>query len=214
MLINLSHIQESSYVDGPGERVTIFLQGCPIHCPGCQNTALWPTEGGRLVDTADLAKHVAWLAQRHGNVTISGGEPFAQPQALAYLIRDLREAGVKHILVYTGYKIDDLVNPLNGHYLMMREILTRIDILVDGPFIASQDHDFINWRGSRNQRPIDVQASLRAGRLVLLDWDRPQITVSADGSFLVMPVGLAGKLAGVGQPQETRRCGETTGRKA
>ncbi len=208
MLINISHIEASSHVDGPGERTVLFAQGCPIRCPGCQNTKLWPLEGGHLTDTADLALTVAQLAARHGNVTISGGEPFAQPQALAYLVRSLRAGGVKHIIVYTGRTMEELCEPTNGLYLWLSEIMTRIDVLVDGPFIASQDHDLINYRGSRNQRPIDMTESLKRGELVLLDWERPQITVTAEGD-LVMPIGLAGQLAGVGQVGASRRCGET-----
>lgn len=216
MKIIISHIEASSHVDGPGERTVLFVQGCALACPGCQNRALWNPADGHITDTEPLAVTLAMLAGRHGNVTISGGEPFAQPKALAYLVRSLKQAGVKNILVYSGYTWERLLHPVNPAALWVYEALSHIDTLVDGPFIAAQDDPLITWRGSRNQRPIDVRPSLASwtlnGSLVLHDWTQPEIVLTADGDAL-MPVGLAPRFSELGSEEKTRRCGETYGRK-
>lgn len=208
MDIRYSHMLADSYVDGPGRRAVIFFQGCPLACSGCQNTQLWPAEGGKVADHHELAAALVELAGPAGNITISGGEPFSQPAGLAFLVRQLRQYGARHILIYSGYTFEQLINPLSGAYLWVKEILSRIDILVDGPFVKSQDHNLINWRGSANQRPIDVPASLQAERLVILDWDAPRILVTPQGAILA-PIGMQPVLDSVGAVQSTRRCGQT-----
>jgi anaerobic ribonucleoside-triphosphate reductase activating protein len=205
--MKIHHIEARSYVDGPGERTTLFVQGCPIHCSGCQNKSLWPAEGGVVVDENHLAITLSTLAVYHGNVTISGGEPFAQPASLARLLKALKGYGVRNIILYSGYTWETLTNPINGSWLWVQEALRYIDMLVDGRFDTTQDNDFINWRGSGNQRPIDVQASLQSNNLVILDWSEPEVTITADGG-LVLPRGLAQELAEMGEERESRMCGE------
>ena len=208
-MIKIHHIEARSYVDGPGERTTLFMQGCPIHCPGCQNKALWPAEGGMAVDENQLAITLSTLADHHGNVTISGGEPFAQTASLAKLLKALRGYGVRNIIVYSGYTWEALANPINGSWLWVQEALGHIDVLVDGPFDVSRDNDYINWRGSENQRPIDVQASLQSKALITLDWSEPEVTITPDGD-LVLPRGLAQELVEVGEVEVSRMCGQIT----
>lgn len=215
MEINIDHIQSKSFVDGPGERVVVFMRGCPVHCPGCQNKHLWNPEGGHITNTHDLAQTLFTIAQNdgHRSVTISGGEPFAQPKALAHLVSQLRSYGFEDLIVYTGYTWDQLISGArtSGQWLWIMEVLNRIDTLVDGPFIASQDHDLINWRGSNNQRPINVPASLENlidGRLVTRDWEQPEIIVTQEGDAL-MPIGLSAAFSELGDVQDTRRCGQT-----
>jgi anaerobic ribonucleoside-triphosphate reductase activating protein len=181
------------------------MQGCPIKCPGCQNHHLWSNRGGTLEHESDVAHTLAMLAAPHGNVTISGGDPFAQPLALLALVLALREhEAVKHIIAYTGYRWEDLISNLHAASAVLR----FIDVLVDGPFIREMDDPLIAWRGSRNQRPIDVQASIDAGHVVALDWDNPEIVISAEGSAF-MPVGLIPEFQEIGSVQNTRRCGQT-----
>jgi anaerobic ribonucleoside-triphosphate reductase activating protein len=200
-MIRISHIEARSFVDGPGERAVLFVQGCPIECPGCQNKHLWPASGGRMENEIEVALSLAQLAINHGNVTISGGDPFAQPASLLRLLQNLREfASVKHIIVYTGFLWEHLINYHN--------ILKLIDVLVDGPFIRSEDDTLITYRGSRNQRPIDVQASLAAGEVVVLDWDNPEIVIDTDGTAF-LPVGLVEEFKEIGDISKTRRCGQT-----
>lgn len=214
-MIRYSHIEARSHVDGPGERTVLFVQGCPLACKGCQNKQLWPFEGGRLADEVVMATSLALLAKKHGNVTISGGEPMAQPEALGRLVQNLRkQPGVKNIQVYSGYTWDKLTDPENpASSIVINEVLPYIDVLVDGPFIRELDDPYITYRGSRNQRPIDVQESLRTGKLVVLDWDNPEIQITTEGD-LILPAGLADVFAETGTVEWTRMCGQTRPLKA
>ena len=201
MQIRIHKIVPRSYVDGPGCRSVAFLQGCTLACPGCQNKHIWPADGGTLVETDDLAETLLLLAGESRAVTISGGEPFDQPAALLQLVSVLKSASA-HIVVYTGYVLEAL-NPFV-------DILRLIDILVDGPYQREIDDHLIAWRGSRNQRPLDVQASLAAYESVALDWDSPQLIISPAGDVL-LPAGLASAFTDLGSPAPTRMCGQTRG---
>ncbi|WP_075063951.1 4Fe-4S single cluster domain-containing protein [Ornatilinea apprima] len=209
-MIRVNKIINSSLVDGPGERTVVFFQGCSIRCPGCQNVALWDPNSGDLYDEQDLARKLAHLAQPHGNVTISGGEPFNQVRGLAFLVRELKHLGVKNIQVYSGYTFEQLIAGTNGSYLWVREVLDQIDVLVDGPFIQALDDPFITYRGSRNQRPIDVQLTLKSapGSPVVLNWD-DEIQISQDGN-IVLPIGLSKQFDSIGTIERSRMCGQTT----
>jgi anaerobic ribonucleoside-triphosphate reductase activating protein len=210
MHIQFFKVVPDSYVDGPGKRTAIFLQGCPIACPGCQNRHLWPSTGGCSIEAAVLARTVATQFPSGGNITITGGEPFSQPAALLELVTTLRDLGARHILIYTGYTWEQLVNPAHPAYPYLKELLPQVDVLVDGPYIRSQDDPLITWRGSRNQRPIDVAETLEQGRVVTLDWDAPTLTISAAGEIL-LPIGLAPVFVEIGSPARTRMCGQTRG---
>ncbi|MDR3572828.1 MAG: 4Fe-4S single cluster domain-containing protein [Anaerolineaceae bacterium] len=204
----ISHINLHSFVDGPGERVVVFFSGCPIHCPGCQNRNLWESKG-HIVDATELGITLKFLANKHGNVTITGGEPFFQPRALAELVTELRKLDVKNIQVYSGYTWEELTNPLLFRdYVAVKDIFQNIDVLVDGQFVVALDNPFLVYRGSSNQRPIDVQASLEKGEVVVLDWDNPEIQIDLSGD-VYMPAGLAPEMAELGDPQTTRRCGQS-----
>jgi anaerobic ribonucleoside-triphosphate reductase activating protein len=208
-LIRISHFTADSYVDGPGCRAVLFMQGCTLACPGCQNKHLWPAQGGRLVSVTEVAGDLAQAAGPGGNVTISGGEPFQQPQALAYLLRELKLRGIGHILVYSGYTWDQLTDRTGPNYWWNRTALDFIDVLVDGPFRSDLDHNLINWAGSANQRPIDVAATREAGSVITLGWSAgPRIIVTTDGRILA-PIGLSQTLAPAGTVEPTRRCGQT-----
>lgn len=202
----ISHIEARSLVDGPGTRTVVFFQGCPLACPGCQNKHLWPDAGGRLEDIDELAETVALLAA-NGNVTLSGGDPFHQPKALAHLVTALRKYGGAHIVVYSGYTWEELHQPTHPAYPWLKTILEQIDVLVDGRFVKALDHDFLAYRGSSNQRPIDVVSSLTAGDLVVLDWDN-ELQISETGD-LVLPLGFARDFADIGSGSRSRMCGET-----
>lgn len=214
MDIYFDHIEARSLVDGPGERTVLFMKGCNLACPGCQNQHLWPMNSKNTADPFILAKAMAQIASHTGNVTISGGEPFLQIDALWTLIISLRAYGVRNIILYTGFTWEYLLSGLAGNVLEILQILKKIDILVDGPFIKSLDHDHINYRGSSNQRPIDVQATLASLEIgssdfpVVLNWDAPQIQIGIDGDA-VMPVGLAHELAALGTVEKNRMCGQT-----
>lgn len=207
-IIQIHHIESSSVVDGPGKRAVLFVQGCTLACPGCQNKKLWPAEGGRAAPVDDLAVTLATLAASNGgNVTLSGGEIMQQPAAIAELVARLRGLGVKHIIAYTGYTWEQLFDTYHPARPWLQAILEYVDVLVDGPFIRALDDPFITYRGSRNQRPIDVIESLFAGHVVTLDWSAPEIILTEDGS-LVLPDGLAAELAEMGPTSRARMCGE------
>jgi anaerobic ribonucleoside-triphosphate reductase activating protein len=205
--IRIHHIEACSYVDGPGPRAVAFVQGCSIHCPGCQNSALWRFYGGHERNASDLAQTLALLANSHHQVTISGGEPWDQPATLFELILRLRFHGIKHLIVYTGYTFEQLFDPSHPAHTYFIAALPMIDVLVDGPFVASQDDDFVSWRGSRNQRPIDVAATLKRGQgMVILDWDN-ELTVTSTGD-LIAPTGLAAIFKPLGNSQPSPICGQ------
>ncbi len=144
-----------SIVDGPGIRYVLFTQGCPHGCPGCHNPQTHDFGGGKVVDTAlllaDIQKNPFVKA-----VTFSGGEPFAQPEALAELACALKEKGY-HLMCYSGYTFEQLLQREDA-----RPLLDKLDLLVDGPFVEGQKSIELRFRGSANQRVLDVPASLAA----------------------------------------------------
>lgn len=151
---------EESIVDGPGLRYALFVQGCPHHCPGCHNPETHPVDGGREIALTTVLKEIEAnpLIRR---VTLSGGEPFAQCRPLITLARELRNKGYE-LLAYTGYLFEDLLERNDP-----RELLSLLDMLMDGPYIAAQRTLTLRFRGSANQRIIDVPASLAKGRTIL-----------------------------------------------
>ena len=208
-MLNISHIRENSFVDGPGQRVVLFVQGCSIGCPGCQNRHLWPAAGGALVDEEALAGELVRLAEAagHKNITISGGEPFEQPEGMAKLTRLLKKAGA-HIIIYSGYTFEDLVSGVNRNWIWNNAILSYCNVLVDGPFKAGMDDNRVTWRGSRNQTVIDLAAYYSTRQIKTIDWDETlQITPAGQ---VVLPVGMTAEFAEIGTVQASRRCGETT----
>ena len=151
-----------SIVDGPGLRYCLFVQGCPHHCPGCHNPETHDAAGGRLVPGAKIL-HDARRNPLLRGVTFSGGEPFCQSRELAPLAAALRADGT-HLMAYTGFVWEDLVADPAHHPL-----LDCLHLLVDGPFVAARRSLGLRFRGSDNQRLLDVPASLHAGRAVLAD---------------------------------------------
>ncbi len=159
-MLNLSGIISDSIVDGPGIRTTVFSQGCPHHCPGCHNPETWAFGCG--TDIAEEA--VADIVQSNPlcrGVTFSGGEPFAQAEAFAKLGKLLKEKGYE-VASYSGYTFEELLQGPEEQ----RTLLNTIDVLIDGPFILAQKSLETVFRGSRNQRILDVPKSLAAGRAV------------------------------------------------
>lgn len=212
--MQLHKIIPESYVDGPGKRTVIFFQGCNLACPGCQNQALWPAEGGETADVLDVAGRAAQYAgYTGGNITISGGEPFGQVNALAELVALLKTRyRITHIIVYSGYTWEQINSRTNGKWLICQDALDYIDVLVDGRFVKEQDDPYIVYRGSRNQRPIDVAASRKAGRAVTLNWDNPEAQITPGGD-VVLPAGLAGELGDIGRIQTSPMCGQARRKK-
>ena len=160
-MLDLSGIVSDSIVDGPGIRTTVFSQGCPHHCPGCHNPETWEFGCGTAIPVEAVVDIVRSNPLCRG-VTFSGGEPFAQAAAFAKLARLLKEKGYE-VASYTGYTFEQL---LKGSPVQ-RELLSAIDILIDGPFLLEEKSLEIAFRGSRNQRILDVPKSLAAGEAVI-----------------------------------------------
>jgi len=154
-LLRIAGTIGESIVDGPGIRYVLFTQGCPHGCVGCHNPQTHDFNGGKEVDTAallaDILKNPFVKA-----VTFSGGEPFSQPAALAELAAALKEKGY-HLMCYSGYTFEQLLQREDA-----RPLLDKLDLLVDGPFVIGQRNLELRFRGSDNQRVLDVPASLAA----------------------------------------------------
>lgn len=161
MKIRIAGITEDSIVDGPGLRLTVFVQGCKHNCKGCHNPETWDYHGGQIMDTAEIIAKMDENPLLDG-ITLSGGEPFSQPGECIELAKAAHERGL-NVWCYTGYTLDAIMYCRDPG---QRKLLKHIDVLVDGQYIESQRTLELPWRGSKNQRLIDVQESLRQGKAV------------------------------------------------
>ena len=159
--VRISGSVGASITDGPGFRYAIFVQGCSHHCPGCHNPHTHDPNGGELRDTAELIEAMGKDPMISG-VTLSGGEPFEQAEALLPIARAAKEKGME-LAAYSGYLYEDLLAD-NG---ARRALLELCDVLIDGPYIDAKRNLDIRFKGSENQRIIDVPASMAAGAVIL-----------------------------------------------
>lgn len=160
--LRILRIVEGTSVDGVGLRTSIYGAGCDNRCAGCHNPQSWDPAGGEPMSVRELADRVAEAGL---NVTFSGGDPMFQAAGFAALARAIRRVSDKTIWCYTGLTYERIM-ACGG----AREVLLRsVDVLVDGPFVLTERDTSLLFRGSRNQRIIDVAASLAAGRVVELD---------------------------------------------
>ncbi|MDR0380605.1 MAG: anaerobic ribonucleoside-triphosphate reductase activating protein [Oscillospiraceae bacterium] len=151
-----------SIVDGPGLRYVIFTQGCPHRCEGCHNPHTWPPDGGEEAEPETMLAEMKADALLRG-VTFSGGEPFLQADALAALARPARASGLD-VWTYTGYTWEELRAAEDPAW---NRLLAETDVLVDGRYHRDERSYRLRFRGSANQRLIDVPKSLAAGEIVL-----------------------------------------------
>lgn len=156
-----------SITDGPGIRLTVFVQGCPHGCPGCHNPQSHDFAGGEATDTAEILGRVRRNPLLSG-VTFSGGEPFCQPAPLAELGGQIKALGLE-LAIYTGYTLEELLAENDPDCMAL---LRCADVLVDGRFILAQRSLDLKFKGSRNQRVLNVAASLAAGCAVEEQSDR------------------------------------------
>ncbi len=166
--IRLFGTENDTIVDGPGLRFGVFVQGCSHKCKGCHNPESWSANAGveRTID--DVLREIHENALVHA-VTLSGGEPFEQTCACAELACALRREGY-NVWCYTGYLYEDLINRATRDECV-KKLLENIDVLVDGPYIEKLNSYDISWRGSSNQRVIDIPKSMRAHEVIL--WKEP-----------------------------------------
>ncbi len=152
-MLRILSIVEDTMVDGPGFRTSIYCAGCLHACPGCHNPQSWDPEGGRLVETEEVMAVIE--ADPFANVTFSGGDPMYQAEGFALLAQAIKERTQKTIWCYTGFTFEQCLN-----HPERRRLLQLVDVLVDGPFVMAQRNTDLRFRGSENQRIIDVKASL------------------------------------------------------
>ena len=162
--LRLAGVIRESIVDGPGWRFVIFVQGCPHKCPGCQNPQTHSFDGGYITTVENIVNAVKADGLLTG-VTLSGGEPFTQARELLVLTREIKKLGLD-VMAFSGYTYEELIagaTPENGWF----ELLSELSLLIDGKFILEQKSLELRFRGSKNQRIIDVQKSLATNTVVL-----------------------------------------------
>ena len=162
--IKIAGVVNDSIVDGEGFRFTIFTQGCYHNCPECQNPQTHDINGGHEADTDELFRQICENPLLSG-VTFSGGEPFLQPKPLSELAQKVHERGL-NITTFTGYTLEQL---WQMHDEDVDALLNQTDVLIDGPFVAAKKDISLRFRGSSNQRIIDMNETRRTGKIVLVE---------------------------------------------
>lgn len=160
--VRIAGVVKESIVDGPGIRFVVFAQGCRHFCEGCHNPATHDFNSGKLVDIDAIIKEMKKNPLLDG-ITLSGGEPFEQPEAFGELAKRSKELGY-HVMAYTGYTYENLFGNTDEEKL---RFLEHIDVLVDGKFEIAQKSMMLKFRGSKNQRIIDVKKSRLHNKILL-----------------------------------------------
>lgn len=162
----MAGIVPESVVDGPGVRFVVFVQGCPHHCQGCHNPETWDFQGGKEMTVKEVLKMLRKKVKLNHieGLTLSGGEPFLQAEELIQLAKEAKKMGLD-VVTYTGYTFDQLQTlDVPG----VNELLEVTDILIDGPFIQEYRDISLAFRGSSNQRVINLAATREQGEIVLI----------------------------------------------
>ena len=167
-------LQSDSIVDGPGLRAVLWTQGCSHHCPGCQNPQTWDFNGGGLVPISMVLDAIDELEYQDG-ITFSGGDPMFQPKACFILAKKIHELGM-NVWAYTGFTYEELRRSENKD---IHDFLSEIDVLIDGRFDINKKSMDLKFRGSSNQRLIDMNKTRERRKLTLYDLDTRK-----DGSSL------------------------------
>lgn len=165
--VRLSGIAYESLVNGPGLRRVFFAQGCKHNCKGCFNPETHDFEGGEEFNIDSLIDDVKSNPMLKG-ITFSGGDPLEQGESFAYMAKRFKEIGL-NIWVFTGYKFEYILENLDK-IAGWRELIENIDVLVDGKFEETLKNDNLKFKGSSNQRIIDVKSSLMEKKVNLLEF--------------------------------------------
>ena len=166
MEIRVNGLVNDSIVDGPGLRLAVFVQGCSHRCPGCHNPGTHDPEGGHLMDTGEIVQLLRENPLLDG-LTLSGGEPFEQPGPCLLLAEAAKGMGLT-VWIYSGYTYEQLAGMADEAAL---GLLRVCDVLVDGRFVQARKSLDLDFRGSSNQRLVDLKKTRAAGQVVL--WERP-----------------------------------------
>lgn len=156
-------IVEDTVVDGPGFRTTVYASGCPHRCPGCHNPQSWDLSAGHVVSVEVVADKL--LGNPFANITFSGGDPLMQVEAFTQLAKRIKAESGKNIWCYTGYCYEEICKSSR-----LSMILPYIDVLVDGRFKQELRDTGLLFRGSSNQRLVDIRRSAAAGRVCLFEY--------------------------------------------
>lgn len=174
--MNYAEIKNCDIANGPGVRVSLFVSGCTHHCPGCFNQVAWDFDYGQPFTQQTIDGILEMMKPSYiKGLTLLGGEPF-EPQNQEPIVELLRQIKKKYpqksIWAFSGYLFDrDILAGRLGPWEITKEYLSYLDVLVDGPFVEAKKNLSLRFRGSENQRIIDVPASLAAGKIVLWqDW--------------------------------------------
>lgn len=169
--MNYADIKKVDVANGPGVRVSLFVSGCTHRCEECFNPETWDFDYGSPFGEAETEKILTFLFPKHiRGLSLLGGEPFEvqnQRAVLELVERVRKELPQKTVWCYTGYLYEELAAGKVGEY--SRELLEQLDVLVDGPFVLAKKDLGLRFRGSSNQRIIDVPASLAAGEVRLAE---------------------------------------------
>ena len=172
-------LQTDSIVDGIGIRTVIWTQGCSHNCPMCHNPGTHDFDGGELVEIEDVIEALEDLTGQDG-VTFSGGDPMFQPKQCALLAKKIHELGM-NVWAYTGFTYEQLINHGNPDIL---EFLSEIDVLIDGKFEESKKSLDLEFRGSSNQRIIDVPKSLENHKTILFNLNKKIETKKKENIYI------------------------------
>ncbi|MDR2941572.1 MAG: anaerobic ribonucleoside-triphosphate reductase activating protein [Treponema sp.] len=164
--MKLSGITPESLVDGPGLRYVIFTQGCPHKCPHCHNPETWDSGGGKEYSVKQIVRLIKQQKQTKQGVTFSGGEPFLQADELAKAALTARQLGWD-VVTYTGYTYEELISLINDGNSGAAALLHATDILIDGKYVHKLRSIELQFRGSSNQRIIDIAKTREKGQVVL-----------------------------------------------
>ena len=159
--IRLAGVVDESFTDGVGIRYTIFTQGCKHKCHNCQNPGTWDFKGGQLFDIDEIIESIKGNPLLDG-ITLSGGDPMYQTKEVLEIVQKIKSMTSLTIWLYTGFTYEDCLGDKDK-----LQILKYIDILVDGEYDESKRSLALQFRGSSNQRIIDVQKSLETGKVVI-----------------------------------------------
>lgn len=164
--LRMAGVVRESIVDGPGIRFVVFCQGCPHLCPGCHNPVTHDFDGGYLCEVEKIIKAIDENPLLDG-VTFSGGEPACQPKAFLNLAKQIKERGL-NIIMYSGFTLEQLVKMGESDRIML-ELLEHLDYLIDGKYEEAQRDLTLSFRGSKNQRIIDMKETRKTGQVTILE---------------------------------------------
>lgn len=157
-------LTKDSIVDGPGLRMVLWTQGCPHGCPGCHNPQTHDETGGFVISIDDLEQQIR-AAHLQSGLTLSGGEPMQQAETLAILMERIQDLNLS-IWCYSGYTYEQILKDENKS-----KLLPYLDVLVDGRFLLDQYDYRLRFKGSKNQRIIDVKASQTQSNIIISSYD-------------------------------------------